>query len=146
VTWVVCVILGIAIAGGAIWVLLRRAPREEPAAEAPHPDRPGSAPPSATQNKPPPARERSYFGASLDPGPDACDAAMALSGKRYLANEVPKLPLPECDAATCKCQIVPHSDRRAGHDRRDSFSAYGDHQPELDQTWRTRKRGRRKDD
>jgi hypothetical protein len=139
VHWLVWAVLGIAIAGGAIWVVLRRKAREEPPP-------PAAAPPTATQTKPPPARKRSYFGASLQPGPNACHAAKALSGKRYLANEAPKLPLSDCNAATCTCQILPHSDRRAGYDRRDSFSAYGDYRPDPKQTWTDRRPGRRKDD
>jgi hypothetical protein len=136
-----------AIAGGAVWLLVRRMPREEPPpAKAPRAAPPTTEPPTAAQNKPPPPRKRSYFGASLNPGPNACDAAQALSGKRYLANEAPKLPLPDCNAATCKCQIVPLSDRRSGHDRRDSFTPYGDYHPDVKHTWSGRTPGRRKDD
>ena len=144
--WVVWIVLGMAVVGGAVWFLVRRAPRDEPAVEPPPAAPPRPEPATTTETEAPPPRKRSYFGASLQPGPNACDAAKALSGKRYLANEAPKLPLPDCNVATCKCQIVPHDDRRTGHDRRDSFSAYGDYHPDVDHVERERGPGRRRED
>lgn len=52
----------------------------------------------------------------------ACDAAKALTGRRFLAGAAPRLPLPECDAAECSCGFAHHSDRRSGRDRRSPFS------------------------
>lgn len=52
----------------------------------------------------------------------ACDAAKALAGRRFLAGTAPRLPLPECDAAECRCRFSHHSDRRSGGDRRSPFS------------------------
>ncbi len=48
----------------------------------------------------------------------ACAAAKSLEGKRFLSGAAPRLPLPECDAQSCKCHFVHHADRRSGVDRR----------------------------
>jgi hypothetical protein len=46
---------------------------------------------------------------------DACDAAKALKGKRYLSAQAPKLPLADCASpAACKCVYRKFPDRRAG--------------------------------
>lgn len=55
--------------------------------------------------------------------PDACDAARALHGERFLAAEVPELPLPACTAVECGCRFVRHRDRRSGEDRRSPFQS-----------------------
>lgn len=51
----------------------------------------------------------------------ACEAAKNMEGKRFLSGAAPKIPLPDCDAAVCKCRFVHHKDRRAGEDRRSGF-------------------------
>ncbi len=146
-SWAVWIVLGLVIVGAATWFMRRRAPRvEPPAAEAARAAPQTSDVSTAERFEVPAARRRRHFGALLRPGPNACDAAKALSGKRYLTQEAPVLPLPECDAADCRCQILPLDDRRSGHDRRDSFSAYGDYRPDPDQTWSERVPGRRKED
>ena len=43
-----------------------------------------------------------------------CAAARKLSGQRFLADEAPMLPLPGCDAASCKCSYHHFADRRIG--------------------------------
>ena len=37
----------------------------------------------------------------------------------------PRLPLPDCDAAECRCLFVHHDDRRSGKDRRSPFAPAG---------------------
>lgn len=52
---------------------------------------------------------------SVQVNPDyssCCDAARAIDGKRFLAEEAPMLPLSDCDAAKCKCSYRRFSDRR----------------------------------
>ena len=44
---------------------------------------------------------------------DACAAVQALAGRRFLSDEVPKLPLEDCDAAECRCTYRLYDDRRA---------------------------------
>ncbi len=46
--------------------------------------------------------------------PDACAAAKEMAGRRFLSSAAPKLPLPGCDAPSCKCHFKHHDDRRSG--------------------------------
>lgn len=41
-----------------------------------------------------------------------CEAVRAVAGKRFLSNEVPKLPLSGCDASDCRCSYELFDDRR----------------------------------
>ena len=43
-----------------------------------------------------------YHAVSIKFPQDACSAAKAMAGRRFLATAPPKLPLPECDAAECR--------------------------------------------
>ncbi len=56
---------------------------------------------------------------------NACAAAKEMAGRRFLSSAPPKLPLPDCDAASCKCHFKHHDDRRSGKDRRNPFSPEG---------------------
>jgi hypothetical protein len=51
----------------------------------------------------------------------ACNAAKALTGRRFLSQSAPRLPLPECDYPECNCRFTHFDDRRTGHDRRSPF-------------------------
>ena len=55
----------------------------------------------------------------------ACDAAKAMTGRRFLANAAPRLPLPECDYIDCRCQFAHYKDRRSSRDRRSPFAPAG---------------------
>lgn len=48
----------------------------------------------------------------------ACAAVQRLSGQRFLSKEAPAVPLPVCDAATCRCRYVHFEDRRQNDERR----------------------------
>jgi hypothetical protein len=41
-----------------------------------------------------------------------CEAIKQLAGLRFLSDEAPLLPLPECSAGTCRCRYEHHEDRR----------------------------------
>jgi len=56
---------------------------------------------------------------------NACDAAKAMTGRRFLSNAAPRLPLPECDLLECRCKFAHYDDRRAGRDRRSAFAPGG---------------------
>ena len=74
----------------------------------------------------------------------ACEAVEALKGERFLSNEVPSLPLPECDSADCRCRYLHFEDRRDGDDdRRLATSALRESSGEAD---RRDTRGRRTSD
>jgi hypothetical protein len=72
------------------------------------------------------AKERDSAGAefravSIRTCKDACEAAKALSGKRFLTHKPPFLPLADCDQSMCQCRYQHHEDRREEEDRRDEF-------------------------
>lgn len=56
---------------------------------------------------------------------NACDAAKAMTGRRFLSNAAPHLPLPECDFLECQCKFAHYDDRRKGRDRRSPFAPGG---------------------
>jgi len=62
-----------------------------------------------------------FHAVSVHFAPDACEAAKNLEGRRFLSSAAPRIPLPECDAAQCKCRFKHHTDRRTGNDRRDAW-------------------------
>ena len=66
-----------------------------------------------------------YHAASLKISGKGCDAAMAMTGRRFLSTAAPKLPLPDCDVLDCNCRFVHHKDRRSGKDRRSPFGPSG---------------------
>jgi hypothetical protein len=89
----VLIVLGLA----AYWYLARRA---SPA---------GRKDAAARRSSTAPAR----FGAvEIRVRSGACAAARAFQGKRFLAQEAPALPLPDCTAPHCSCAFVKLSDRR----------------------------------
>ncbi len=54
-----------------------------------------------------------YRGVQVVANPDSCCAAVkAVAGKRFLADEVPRLPLENCDSANCRCSFELFDDRR----------------------------------
>lgn len=59
-----------------------------------------------------------YRAVSIRAGATSCQAAKAFGKKRFLANRVPRFPLPECTCESCDCTYVHHADRRSGVDRR----------------------------
>jgi hypothetical protein len=69
--------------------------------------------------------DTTYHAVSIKFSGNACDAAREMSGRRFLANAAPRLPLPECDAANCECRFAHHKDRRKGRDRRSPFASSG---------------------
>lgn len=41
-----------------------------------------------------------------------CGAARSIAGRKFLPDEIPSLPLPDCDADRCECSYELFSDRR----------------------------------
>ena len=101
----------LALALLAIWLLIRirRGSTGSESAPPPAPDRTGSE----------------FHAVSLKVTGKACDAARAMTGRRFLSAAAPKLPLPDCDVLECNCRFVHHKDRRSGKDRRSPFSPAG---------------------
>lgn len=63
-----------------------------------------------------------FHAVSVKYSSNACDAAKAMTGRRFLSGAAPRLPLPGCDASECRCGFAHHSDRRSGNDRRNPFN------------------------
>lgn len=103
-------LLGIVLALLVVWLFLRQ---RRYAAEA-----------TAPASKKDPTRT-AYHAVSIKFEANACDAAKAMTGRRFLATAAPRLPLPECDALECRCRFAHHDDRRSGKDRRSPFGARG---------------------
>src|SRR3981189_1697712 len=67
-----------------------------------------------TKAKPPGPVKEPWHAVSVVGGPRACPAAEGLRDKRFLSDEAPRLPLPECSSPwRCKCVYRHHPDRRA---------------------------------
>ncbi|MBT8443857.1 MAG: hypothetical protein KJO13_03880 [Gammaproteobacteria bacterium] len=99
-------------------------------------------PPIAVTRNQPPKRTQKFYGVSVRPGTNCCDAVREIVRNRYLQGEAPSLPLPNCDRSDCQCVMKPEDDRRSQIDRRDdAFSAYG----EFRSGWHPRRRHERKE-
>ncbi len=83
---------------------------------------------AAESNAPTPKTEpvkSAYHAVSIKFEANACDAAKAMTGRRFLASAAPRLPLPDCNVLECRCRFAHHEDRRSGKDRRSPFGARG---------------------
>jgi len=66
-----------------------------------------------------------YHAVSIALEQSACDAAKSMTGRRFLSDAAPQLPLPDCDALECRCIFTHHQDRRENRNRRSPFAAAG---------------------
>jgi hypothetical protein len=71
------------------------------------------------------ATSSDYHAVSIEFSGNACEAAEAMAGRRFLSTAAPKLPLPDCHALECECRFVHYQDRRAHKDRRSPFGPSG---------------------
>lgn len=69
-----------------------------------------------------PDQTSAFHAVSLRYSVSACDAAKAMTGRRFLSSAAPQLPLPECDALECRCGFKHHADRRSGIERRSPYN------------------------
>jgi hypothetical protein len=70
-----------------------------------------------------PDQTSAFHAVSLRYSISACDAAKAMTGRRFLSSAAPHLPLPECDALECRCGFTHHKDRRRGIERRSPYNS-----------------------
>ena len=100
------ILLFVALVLAIAWLVIRilRGARDETPSEAPR------------------IASSAYHAVSLQYSETACDAAKAMTGRRFLATAAPRLPLPECDSLECRCRFIHHEDRRSGKDRRSPFT------------------------
>lgn len=91
--------------------------------------------------------DSAFHAVSIKTAVDACDAARALEGKRFLATEAPRLPLPACPREACECRFQHYRDRRSGQERRSPFGSGGTASPTgTYEQERRHNEGRRTDD
>ncbi len=67
-------------------------------------------------------RKADFRGVAILPGECACSAVLELGSKRFLLNDVPRLPLQDCSQPECDCYYVNFDDRR-DDDRRNPFGS-----------------------
>jgi hypothetical protein len=80
-----------------------------------------------------------FHAVTINPEPNPCVAVNAIQGVRFLSNDAPHLPIPDCTNPDCGCAYEHYDDRR-GRPRRDSDVGLPDSPPEDE---RRRRRGRR---
>ena len=88
-----------------------------------------------------------FHAVSIEPTQEGCSAADTIQVQRFLSEDAPGLPLPDCTIADCRCKYVHHADRRDGaRDRRLARSETS----EESEFWSLRERrlasGRRQED
>ena len=74
------------------------------------------------ESRPKPKSQGDYHAVAIKYSENACDAAKALTGRRFLAKAAPQLPLPRCDFHDCRCKFAHYEDRRSKTDRRSPFA------------------------
>lgn len=77
------------------------------------------------ESRPEPKTSGTYSAVAISYSENACDAAKAMTGRRFLASAAPRLPLPECNFLECRCKFAHYDDRRSGGDRRTPFAPAG---------------------
>lgn len=93
----------------ALFYLLRSTPKTATAPVG-SPGRVRGAKTAASRK--PAAEHRPFRSISIKCGPGACEEALALGQRRFLAGRVGKLPLAGCTSTNCNCKFVHHPDRR----------------------------------
>jgi hypothetical protein len=78
---------------------------------------------------------------------NACKAVLGLTGNRFLMDEVPHIPVPDCTSRKCTCTYLRHNDRRNKNgNRRAEFSKLTNAYAVIGNSERRGVRGRRVDD
>jgi len=77
---------------------------------------------------------------------ECCEAAKAIAGQRFLSDELPMLPLRDCDVAECQCTYKRFEDRRSDIRRASDLSYDMASQLRDDDQRVSTSRGRRSDD
>ncbi len=80
---------------------------------------------TVAESKPRTKQKGAYHAVAIKYAENACDAAKAMTGRRFLSNAAPRLPLPECDFPGCSCKFAHFADRRTDRDRRSPFAPAG---------------------
>lgn len=66
---------------------------------------------------------KSFAAVSIVTPSTCCTAVKELAGRKLLARDAPRLPLPECSSpGQCKCRFQKHPDRRGDDEDRRLFT------------------------
>ena len=122
----VVVIILLAVVIVFVLMKMRAAPRKKTRAKAP---RKGHKVSTAGKRKLAVAND--FPSVSIQFGPSACQAVKDLTDQRFLADDAPSVPLPNCNSANCTCKFVHHDVRREHDEDRRAHSSlrttlYGD--------------------
>jgi len=74
------------------------------------------------ESRPKLSSEGEYHAVAIKYSENACDAAKAMTGRRFLSRAAPNLPLAGCDFHDCQCKFAHYPDRRSKIDRRSPFN------------------------
>jgi hypothetical protein len=107
IEWLIGAVL---LAFTVAWFIFR-ARKNKAATEA------GASPESKTEGE--------FHAVAMQYSENSCNAAKAMTGRRFLAKDAPELPLKECDFDDCRCTFDHFSDRRSKSDRRAPFAHRG---------------------
>jgi hypothetical protein len=77
------------------------------------------------ESRPEPKKNSGYQAVAIKYSENSCNAAKAMTGRRFLVREAPRLPLADCDYGDCRCKFAHHDDRREKTERRDPFAHSG---------------------
>ena len=77
------------------------------------------------ESRPEPKNTGEYRAVAIQYSENACDAAKAMTGRRFLERAAPRLPLSDCDFPNCRCKFSYYPDRRSTSDRRSPFVHVG---------------------
>jgi len=80
---------------------------------------------TAAESRPSTKDSGTFHAVAIKYSENVCDAAKAMTGRRFLSSAAPHLPLPECDLLECRCKFAHYDDRRKGRDRRSPFAPGG---------------------
>ena len=90
-----------------------------------------------------------YRATAIVCGENPCEAVKAISGKRFLVadNDIPQIPLLNCDTPNCSCKYEHYADRRNTDEiRRAPAGLKSQLHPHIENVERRLKRGRRTSD
>jgi hypothetical protein len=65
----------------------------------------------------------------IRPGMAPCRPVAEITGRIFLAQAAPSLPLANCTKKNCRCRYIFLEDRRSGTDRRLELGRFGDYLP-----------------
>ncbi|MEH6609009.1 MAG: hypothetical protein V7696_06540 [Halioglobus sp.] len=92
------ILVAVLLAGVAVFLYMKKPAKKKPGRNK-----------SSSRSRPAVSQ---YSSVSIMAPKVCCEAASDLAGSKFLVKSAPKLPLPACDRAGCKCGYMHHKDRR----------------------------------